>query len=318
MGPKTFNIRKNDIDFKEFNFDRVFPPESTQESVFSEISQFVQSALDGYNCCIFAYGQTGSGKTFTMEGPSNFEEDYESRGMIARTVEQIFNSSQRLKDQGWVYHLSASFIEIYVNQIRDLLDNEKKEIIEIDGKNTVQNLKIVPLNDVNCALELLKKAQSVRKTAKTNMNDKSSRSHSIFQLNIFGHNNITGDKTEGCLNLVDLAGSENLERSGVTGQEKKEAITINQSLLTLSKVMNDIALKKTHIGYRDSKLTLLLRDSLGGNSKTLMFVNISPAACNVKESISSLTFAMKVNNCEMGVAKKNTNNNNTQLLVYKI
>jgi kinesin family protein C1 len=306
-------------DNKKFNFtfDKVFPPSIGQAKVFEEISQLVQSALDGYNTCIFAYGQTGSGKTYTMEGPGIQTElempfvDNEQRGMIPRAVEQIFETAKILKDKGWEYEMEAMFLEIYNEQINDLLSTKKhQEDVKFEikhdnkGNTTVSNLTYIKVRNPSQVYELLKRASKNRAVASTNMNERSSRSHSVFQLKLHGLNKVTNEEVNGNLNLIDLAGSERLNQSGATGQRLTETQHINKSLTHLGDVIAALANKSSHIPYRNSKLTYLLQNSLGGNSKTLMFVNISPRISDLNETISSLRFATKVNNCEIGTAKK--------------
>ncbi|EDV22804.1 uncharacterized protein TRIADDRAFT_28174 [Trichoplax adhaerens] len=292
----------------DFTFDKVFNPTSAQEDIFLEISQLVQSALDGYNVCIFAYGQTGSGKTYTMEGcvDHNSGSNNARAGMIPRTVNQIFTSASALSSKGWKYDIEASFLEIYNETVRDLLEDnhKKKENIKYEIKLTkssngvnhvaVTNAKIVKVESERQVYDLLKVASRHRATAATKCNEYSSRSHSVFRLNLIGSNSLTGQNCEGTLNLVDLAGSERINVSGATGDRLNEAKNINKSLSTLSKVILSLANKDSHIPYRNSKLTYLLQNSLGGNSKTLMFVNISPSIHCFHESLSSLRFATKV------------------------
>jgi len=310
----------------EFTYDRVFPQTSTQAQVFEEISQLTQSALDGYNVCIFAYGQTGSGKTHTMEGPKLDSTDFndtaaeENKGMIPRAIEQIFQAANSLKDKGWNYSFQASFLEIYDDAVSDLLatsrlDPKDYEIKhDLNGVTTVTNLTLVNVNSGDQVKALLKRASQNRSVAATKMNNKSSRSHAVFQLKIFGKNDSTNESSKGLLNLIDLAGSERLEQSGATGERQKEAISINTSLSYLGDVFSALANKdiqnkeRGHI-YRNCKLTYLLQNSLGGNSKTLMLVNISPRQEDMSETLSSLRFATKVNSCQIGVATKNNGKN---------
>ncbi|CAG5121553.1 unnamed protein product, partial [Candidula unifasciata] len=291
----------------EFSFDKVFQPESSQAEVFEEISQLVQSALDGYNVCIFAYGQTGSGKTFTMEGSLN---DESLLGMIPRTVQQIFKSTAELQKKGWEYTLQVSMLEIYNETIQDLLGKGKDEKLEIkmQGKGEtdvyVPNLTIVDVSTESKVLSLLKTAGKNRAVAETKCNDRSSRSHSVFQMRLAGSNSITGEACKGTLNLVDLAGSERIKESGSEGQRLVEAQSINKSLSNLGNVIMALGKKDKHIPYRNSKLTYLLQNSLGGNSKTLMFVNVSPKEECFSETLNSLRFATKVNQCNIGTAQK--------------
>ncbi|XP_022088244.1 carboxy-terminal kinesin 2-like isoform X2 [Acanthaster planci] len=299
----------------EFGFDRVFDPSSTQAEVFDEISQLVQSALDGYNVCVFAYGQTGSGKTFTMEGPDDVGE--ETEGMIPRAVRQIFQTASELKEKGWEYTMEASFLEIYNETVRDLLGaGDKKCEIKLaakdgrggtnSGSNDVEvtNSTTVAVSGEAQVRALLGRASHQRAVAATGCNERSSRSHSVFRLRLTGTNALTGEASQGTLNLVDLAGSERLSQSGSTGERLRETKNINRSLSNLGNVIMALANKESHVPYRNSKLTHLLQNSLGGNSKTLMFVNISPREENLQESLCSLRFATKVNQCNIGTAQK--------------
>ncbi|KAI0085806.1 P-loop containing nucleoside triphosphate hydrolase protein [Irpex rosettiformis] len=296
-----------------FTFDRVFDPRSTQAEVFEEISLLAQSCVDGYNVCIFAYGQTGSGKSFTMEGGST---EYNA-GMIPRAVEEVFKVAKELECKGWEYKMEGQFLEIYNETINDLLGkgefDKKRHDIHHDkaGRTTVSDVNVVPLRSPTQVRSLLSIAQSRRTVASTLMNERSSRSHSVFTLRISGENAATGETCEGSLNLVDLAGSERLEKSGA-GNDKdrlKETQSINKSLSALGDVIAALGEKgdgKTdkHIPYRNSKLTYLLQNSLSGNSKTLMVLNLSPLAGHLNESLCSLRFATKVNNTTLGTAKK--------------
>ncbi|KAF8705222.1 TRAFAC class myosin-kinesin ATPase superfamily Kinesin family, partial [Rhizoctonia solani] len=296
-----------------FTFDRVFAPGSTQHDVFEEISLLAQSCVDGYNVCIFAYGQTGSGKSFTMEGG----ETEETRGMIPRAVQQMFRVTEDLKPRGWEYKMEGQFLEIYNETINDLLgtgeiDKKKHEIKhEKGGKTTVTDVVVIPLTSPIQVLALLQRAHKRRTVAATLMNERSSRSHSVFTLRVTGHNTHTGESCSGTLNLVDLAGSERLSSSGAANHKDrlKETQAINKSLSALGDVIaalgnNGGGGEKGHIPYRNSKLTYLLQNSLSGNSKTLMMMNMSPLAAHLSESLCSLRFATKVNNTNLGVAKK--------------
>lgn len=300
--------RKNGSKY-EFQFDKVFDPESKQQDVFEEISMLVQSSLDGYNVCIFAYGQTGSGKTYTMEGPD--DPDDVTMGMIPRAVEQVFETAQQLQSKGWEYDMEANFVEIYNETIRDLLaspnSNVKHEIKMVDAKSSevmVSNLTRPTVTSQEQVASLLKTASHHRAVAATNCNERSSRSHSVFRLKLKGLNRLTGESCQGTLNLVDLAGSERLNSSGSTGERLRETKCINKSLSNLGNVIMALGNKESHIPYRNSKLTHMLQNSLGGNSKTLMFVNVSPKEDNFQESLCSLRFATKVNQCNIGTAQK--------------
>ncbi|ELU09990.1 hypothetical protein CAPTEDRAFT_2580 [Capitella teleta] len=294
-----------------FHFDQVFSPSSTQSVVFEEISQLVQSALDGYQVAIFAYGQTGSGKTFTMEG---VQEDLEQRGMIPRSVEQVFASAEHLRQDGWKYELQVSFLEIYNEKIRDLLTNSKDQEVKHELKMVspnspevmVTNLTYVKVNSPQQVFGLLKKASTNRAVAETKMNEHSSRSHSVFRLHLKGFNSVTHEKSAGCLNMIDLAGSERLKESKSEGERLKETKNINSSLANLGNVIMALANKDQHVPYRNSKLTHLLSNSLGGSSKVLMLLNLNPREECFSETLNSLRFATKVNNCNIGTAQKKT------------
>ncbi|KAG7537941.1 Kinesin motor domain [Arabidopsis suecica] len=301
-----------------FTFDKVFAPTASQEDVFTEISQLVQSALDGYKVCIFAYGQTGSGKTYTMMGrPGNPEE----KGLIPRCLEQIFETRQSLRSQGWKYELQVSMLEIYNETIRDLLSTNKeavrtdngvspqKHAIKHDasGNTHVAELTILDVKSSREVSFLLDHAARNRSVGKTQMNEQSSRSHFVFTLRISGVNESTEQQVQGVLNLIDLAGSERLSKSGSTGDRLKETQAINKSLSSLGDVIFALAKKEDHVPFRNSKLTYLLQPCLGGDAKTLMFVNIAPESSSTGESLCSLRFAARVNACEIGTPRRQTN-----------
>ncbi|KAF2875233.1 carboxy-terminal kinesin 2 [Massariosphaeria phaeospora] len=290
-----------------YSFDRVFGPKSENSEVFDEISQLVQSALDGYNVCIFCYGQTGSGKTYTMSSID---------GMIPRATAQIYSEATRLEEKGWNYKMGGSFVEVYNESYNDLLGRSEdidKKTVEVKHDpakktTTLKNAVSVELDGPDRVAEILKTADKNRSVAATKANQRSSRSHSVFILKLVGLNSITGEKSEGTLNLVDLAGSERLEHSKAEGARLKETQNINKSLSCLGDVINALGSGKegAHIPYRNSKLTYLLQNSLGGNSKTLMFVMVSPLQAHLQETITSLKFATKVHNTHIGTAKRST------------
>ncbi|KAL7555069.1 hypothetical protein ACHAWF_018699 [Thalassiosira exigua] len=293
---------------QKFSLDRVFPFSAGQEDVFGEVSEFVQSALDGYNVCLLSYGQTGSGKTHTMLGTGTSD----MRGIIPRSIEQIAIHKVQMEEDGWNFSIEVSCLEIHKETIRDLLrqdpKQEKKHDIQEakDGRRTVTNLtvKSIDICDHRAVQAVLTLAAKRRTTSSTDMNATSSRSHSVFTLNMTAKHRTKNQKVRGTLNLVDLAGSERLDRSNVRGQQAKESVSINQSLSSLADVFNAIAQKSSHVPFRNSKLTHLLHPALSGDGKTLMIVNISPTAESVQESLCSLRFASKVNKCELGKAKR--------------
>ncbi|KAI9896926.1 hypothetical protein N3K66_007948 [Trichothecium roseum] len=287
-----------------FEFDRVFIPGTQNNEIFDEISQLVQSALDGYNVCIFCYGQTGSGKTHTMSS-----ED----GMIPRATHMIYDTITKLKEKSWEYTMEGSFVEVYNEELNDLLgagrnaDSKAKklEIRHDDARKqtNIINCKSVRLNSASAVEMMLEEAQKNRSVAATKANERSSRSHSVFILKLVGENSATGERCEGTLNLVDLAGSERLKHSQAEGDRMKETQNINKSLSCLGDVIEALGRGTGHVPYRNSKLTHLLQYSLGGNSKTLMFVMVSPLEQHLKETLTSLRFATKVHNTHIGTAR---------------
>jgi kinesin family protein C1 len=256
MGPEEKSslgmvTRKNN----NFAFDRVFGPSTQNAEVFDEISQLVQSALDGYNVCIFCYGQTGSGKTHTMSSLD---------GMIPRAVHQIYETAKGLEEKGWRYTMEGNFIEVYNENLNDLLGkaeelDKKKHEIRHDmqrGKTIITDVTTVRLESPEMVETILKRAAANRSVAATKANERSSRSHSVFILKLIGENDITGERSEGTLNLVDLAGSERLSHSGATGERLRETQNINRSLSCLGDVIAALGQGKDggHIPYRNSKV----------------------------------------------------------------
>ena len=311
--------RRNGSDL-DFNFDKVFPASAGQGLVFDEVSDFVQSALDGYKVCLFSYGQTGSGKTHTMQGCGNGA----MRGIIPRAVEKILSQARALNQHRWNFKINASFLEIYNEDLKDLLvsmgprggKSKGKGKLAIkrnrEGKSFVDGLTEVSIDTQDSSLgmeqleALMGVAAKARSVASTKMNAQSSRSHSVFMLHLNGYNDESGAIVNGALNLCDLAGSERLDRSGADADAKrlKETQAINKSLSCLGDVFNALATGASHVPYRNSKLTYLLQDCLSGDGKALMFVNLSPTTASSGESLCSLRFAQRVNQVELGKATK--------------
>ncbi|VZH89928.1 unnamed protein product [Fusarium fujikuroi] len=284
-----------------FEFDRVLVPGTQNQEIFGEISQLVQSALDGYNVCIFCYGQTGSGKTHTMSS---------NDGMIPRATHMIYDTITKLKEKSWEYTMEGSFVEVYNEELNDLLTPNERSAKRLEIRHdearkqtTITNCTSVRLDSPSSVETMLEEAQNNRSVAATKANERSSRSHSIFILKLIGENSATGERCEGTLNLVDLAGSERLKHSQAEGDRMKETQNINKSLSCLGDVIEALGRGSGHIPYRNSKLTHLLQYSLGGNSKTLMFVMVSPLEQHLKETLTSLRFATKVHNTHIGTAK---------------
>lgn len=302
-GCQILNLKSNDKS-QSFYFDRIFNQSLSNQLIFNEIWQLIQSSLDGYNVCVFAYGQTGSGKTFTMSQHKS--------GIIPLSIGKLFIEIENLKNHDWTYTIEGQFMEIYNETIVDLLspnDSAKHEIKHDDNLATtsITNITSIKVTSENQANLVLERAAKNRSTASTKSNERSSRSHSIFILKIHGQNSRTNETSTGTLNLVDLAGSERLNSSQATGERRKETQAINKSLSALGDVIYSLGEKQNapsnaqnqHVPYRNSKLTYLLKHSLGGNSKTLMFVNMSPLEKDYNESVNSLRFASKVNSTKL-------------------
>ncbi|KAB1211060.1 Kinesin-4 [Morella rubra] len=287
---------------KSFKFDRVYTPKDDQVDVFADASPMVTSVLDGYNVCIFAYGQTGTGKTFTMEGTE------QNRGVNYRTLEHLFNIAKE-RSETFTYNISVSVLEVYNEQIRDLLamtpTSKKLEIKQAsEGFCHVPGIVEAKVDNIWEAWSVLQAGSNARAVGSNNVNEHSSRSHCMLCIMVRAKNLMNGECTKSKLWLVDLAGSERLAKTEVQGERLKEAQNINRSLSALGDVISALATKSSHIPYRNSKLTHLLQDSLGGDSKTLMFVQISPSDQDLGETLSSLNFASRVRGIELGPAKK--------------
>nr|AMS24247.1 kinesin 14-IIa protein [Marsilea vestita] len=293
---------------KSFTFNKVFGPSASQEEVFLDTQPLIRSVLDGYNVCIFAYGQTGSGKTHTMMGPNNpCPDDW---GVNFRALNDLFYISHERQDVVR-YEVAVQMMEIYNEQVRDLLcsdgTNKKLEIRNNSQQNglNVPDASLHPVNSTEAVLDLMALGHKNRAVGSTALNERSSRSHSVLTVHVKGTDLTSGDALRGCLHLVDLAGSERVDKSEAIGERLKEAQHINRSLSALGDVIAALAQKSSHVPYRNSKLTQLLQDALGGQAKTLMFVHVSPDQDSYGETISTLKFAERVAKVELGAAQSN-------------
>ncbi|XP_065118991.1 kinesin-1 heavy chain isoform X1 [Paramisgurnus dabryanus] len=278
---------------KPYVFDRVFQSNTSQEQVYNACAQkIVKDVLEGYNGTIFAYGQTSSGKTHTMEGNLH---DPDGMGIIPRIVQDIFNYIYSM-DENLEFHIKVSYFEIYLDKIRDLLDVSKTNLSVHEDKNRVPYVKGCTERFV-CSpdevMDTIDEGKSNRHVAVTNMNEHSSRSHSIFLINVKQENTQTEQKLSGKLFLVDLAGSEKVSKTGAEGAVLDEAKNINKSLSSLGNVISALAEGSTYVPYRDSKMTRILQDSLGGNCRTTIVICCSPSSFNEAETKTTLMFGQR-------------------------
>ncbi|KAL3922853.1 MAG: hypothetical protein SGILL_001981 [Bacillariaceae sp.] len=332
--------------WKSFSFDRVWGPDQNQQSIFQDVEPIALSVVDGFNACIFAYGQTGSGKTFTMEGVA----ENNQRGISYRTIQKVFHLLNLKQQQertnailfkatkqddeeeqpDFVFNVEIGMLEIYNDECYDLLGSsgstlaeKKKEAQKAGGKASldirrnkegrieVPNLTKEPVNNIDDVFTLLEKGNKNRATASTSLNQTSSRSHMVLWVDVHcGYEGQDGNK--GTLFLVDLAGSERVKKSEVEGDHMKEAGHINKSLSALGNVMEALDRKSSHVPYRDSKLTYLLQDSLGGNSRTMMIVAVTPIDMAYDESVHALQFATRVRRINLGAAQRNVTSKNLE------
>ncbi|GMH73896.1 hypothetical protein TL16_g06314 [Triparma laevis f. inornata] len=336
---------KKNGEWKSFVYDKVFGPDQEQQDIFEQIEPLCLSVVDGYNACIFAYGQTGSGKTYTMEG---MPEDNQW-GICVRTLHKIFEildfrkmshvavpplgdefEGDELFDEDeeeanthgpqFNYSIEIGMLEIYNEDVRDLLS---PDLVSVDlkrdsaGKIQVPNLTRKGVTSLNDVIDVMGMGKKNRAVAATNMNDQSSRSHMI--LNAIVSSWIDGQPVStGQLYLVDLAGSERVNKSGVQNKELKEAQHINLSLSALGDVMEALDKKSSHVPYRNSKLTYCLQDSLGGNSRTMMIVNVCPSSSSGEESLCALQFASRVRRITMSAATRNVGGKNLEEILKKL
>ncbi|ESW30047.1 hypothetical protein PHAVU_002G120200 [Phaseolus vulgaris] len=278
---------------KQHIYDRVFDGDATQEDIFEDTRYLVQSAVDGYNVCIFAYGQTGSGKTFTIYGAEN------NPGLTPRATAELFRILRRDSNK-YSFSLKAYMLELYQDTLVDLLLPKNAKRLKLDikkdskGMVAVENVTIVSISTVEELNSIIQRGSEQRHTSGTRMNDESSRSHLILSVVIESTNLQSQSTARGKLSFVDLAGSERVKKSGSAGNQLKEAQSINKSLSALGDVISALSSGGQHIPYRNHKLTMLMSDSLGGNAKTLMFVNVSPTESSLDETHNSLMYASRV------------------------
>ncbi|KAJ4846191.1 hypothetical protein Tsubulata_049726 [Turnera subulata] len=287
---------------KSYSFDRVFQPGSSQDEVFSEVEPVIKSVIDGYNACIFAYGQTGTGKTFTMEGTPD------APGIVPRAIKALFKQAT---DSNRAFLISFSMLEIYMGNLKDLLVPKPTKPTDpmppclsiqtdLEGGIEIDNLVAIQVNDFNQALRLYRLGCRFRSTASTNSNINSSRSHCLIRIAVTCFDAPERRREANKLWLVDLGGSERVLKTKAWGKRLDEGKAINLSLSALGDVIYALQRKRRHIPYRNSKLTQVLKDSLGDDSKTLMLVHVSPREEDLCETICSLNFATRVKSIHLG------------------
>ncbi|XP_026661452.2 kinesin-like protein KIN-14B [Phoenix dactylifera] len=294
--PSNVFLRIAESKSKQYNFDKVFHQQSTQEGVFSEIEPVIKSALDGYNVCIFAYGQTGTGKTYTMEGtPDN-------AGVVQRGIEKLF---QQASESNFRFQFTFSMLEIYMGNLRDLLVPKSKRLrlhkaprlsiqMNPNGGIEIENLVAIKVSNYEQVERLYELGSRFRSTASTLANSTSSRSHCLIRMTLTSLGVPERRRETNKIWMVDLGGSERLLKTKASGRRLEEGKAINLSLSALGDVISALQSKKPHVPYRNSKLTQVLRDSLGSDSKTLMLVHVSPKEEDLCETICSLGFATRV------------------------
>ena len=292
----TVSVISDKNQSKTFPFDYVYPMETTQREVYDQVAfPIVDSIFQGYNGTVFAYGQTGCGKTFTMMG---IVTDPNLKGIIPNAFSHIFGFI-KTEGESKKFFLRCSFVEIYNEEVRDLLgkNNRKLDIREDPKKGTfLRDVTYITIKNTSDIENCLERGNKNRHVGQTSMNDQSSRSHSLFTVYLEIEEKGEGGNSRiksGKLNLVDLAGSERVGKTNATGQTFDEGKKINLSLTALGSVIDALSQNRKYVPYKDSKLTRLLADSLGGNTKTVMFANISPASYNYDETLGTLRYASR-------------------------
>lgn len=288
----TVSVTTGSMGRKKSEFFRALGPSASQQEVFEELKPLIQSACDGFNICVMAYGQTGTGKTYTIHGDSE-----SAKGVVPRAVEDLFATLN--SDAETNYTIKCSMVELYMDKLNDLLSGESSNSLEIrqtpGNGTTIQGITTHLVRSSQELLAMLFMGTSLRQTHSTAMNERSSRSHTLFIVNLEIKNKRSKTVTRSKMTFVDLAGSERVSKSHSTGERFKEAQHINSSLSALGDVISNLSRgKRTYVPYRNSKLTMLLQDSIGGNSKTVLFANISPDTRSISETLSTLQFASRV------------------------
>lgn len=291
----TFDDRNINVEGKNYMLDHVFDLNSTQNDIYTEINQEIECVMEGFNVCIFAYGQTGSGKTFTMYGTEGNE------GIIFRSLNRISILSASLIQKGYDVKYNLKYIEVYNENITDLISNKAVTIVHDSESVRFKDYDDLVSDDINKIIETVRVSSCKRRTEETNCNSSSSRSHSVFILEILVQN--PEETRRGSLCLIDLAGSERLNESKAENERLKETQHINKSLSALGNVIMSLKRKDKHIPFRDSKLTHLMQEYLSGKSRTTMIVNVNPE--NSNETVCSLRFAIKVSECSLGSTNRN-------------
>ncbi|XP_069018359.1 uncharacterized protein [Embiotoca jacksoni] len=294
---------------KKFQFDKIYPPSSTQEDVFAGTLPVITSCVDGYNVCILAYGQTGSGKTYTMMGSK------ENPGVNIRSIRELLRICAEKEEVS--YTLKISMLEIYNDSLNDLLTKSPGALLDlrVQGKSvSVPGLTQVQVQTEADIINVIEMGEKNRKIASTKMNIQSSRSHLVVALEVEGSDKVSGLTSRGTLTLCDLAGSERIFKTEAEGQRLVEAAAINKSLTALGQVFGALKCNALHIPFRNSKLTHLLQPCLSGDAKCCVFVNVSPDVTDVMETLSTLQFGSTIRQVSLGKATKNivpTKNNKT-------
>ncbi|XP_059050218.1 kinesin-like protein Klp68D [Achroia grisella] len=274
---------------KMFTYDAAYDAAADTQTLYDEMLRpLVASVLDGFNGCVFAYGQTGTGKTHTMEGTA------EDEGVIPRAFRHIWSHIENNASPDVTHLVACSYVELYLEDVRDLLSKDNKKLT-IRGQE-LNGFYIPEMTSVVCKsaaemVRVMKAGNKNRAAGRTDMNEHSSRSHAVFLVTVETAHRKTNRIRVGKLNLVDLAGSERQRKTGASADRLREASRINQALSSLGNVISALAENSPHVPYRDSKLTRILQDSLGGNSKTIMIANIGPASYNYDETITTLRYA---------------------------